>query len=314
MDDSAASPAPPPAHTRAIRSYAQREDAERAREMLADSGIGSTIREFRVPDALTGKPVTRGCSLFIDPAQASEVARLLLKMPPSDAPSAVSAQPAGPTRLRRRPGPPVKQRGSFFIIAFAILCAAGMIFFAATGLFKSGKGRQPASRANQLVEEDLNGDTIPDVIREFTWNWVPLYHSEDRNFDSMIDHTWIWQKGKPAYRDIDLNFDGRIDERMVYDPEGQPFYIDTRPGAAGPVLVRKVFRDGILWKMLEDQDADSYFDHLTEYDDKAEAVREETLPKDSPENNPPAWPPPPAPDSGEESGGEGTEMKVKAGS
>lgn len=309
MEDTPPSPAPSTAHSRAIRSYAQREDAERAREMLADSNIGCTIKEFRVPDPLTGKPVTRGCSLFIDPAQASDAARLLLKMPPSDAPSAATAQPAGPTRLRRRPGPRPKQKSTIFIIAFAILCAAGMIIFATSGILGSRK-KPPQSRENILIEEDLNGDTLPDVIREFTWNWIPLYHSEDRNYDSMIDHSWIYQQGRAAYREIDLNYDGKIDERTTFDKEGQPFYTDTRPGASGPVLVRKIFRDGILWKILEDRDADSHFDHITELDDKAEPVRDEALPKGSPENNPPTWPPPPAPYAEDDDSGE---MKVNAG-
>lgn len=294
-ESSAPSPAPSPAHTRAIRSYAQREDAERARALLAENDIESSIREFRVPDPVTGKPVSRGCSLFIDPAQAATAARLLLKMPPSDAPAASTAQPAGPTRLRRRSSAPVKQKGSGFIIAFAVICAAGMIIFAATGLFGPRRTGEPQSRLNQLLEEDLNGDTLPDVVREFTWDWIPIYHEEDRNFDSMMDLRWTWQRGKPAYRELDLNFDGKYDERTTYDPEGQPFYTDTRPGAAGPVLVRKVLREGLLWKMIEDRDADSYFDHITEFNDYAEIVREEALPKDSAENNPPPWPPPPWP-------------------
>ena len=171
-----------------------------------------------------------------------------------------------------------------------------MIIFAITRLYGPKKTRPgPHSIANIVLEEDLNGDTIPDVIREFTWNWIPLSHAEDRNLDGFIDYRWLWEKGRPAYRDIDLNSDGKFDERLTYDPEGQPFYTDSRPGADGPVLVRKILRDGILWKVLEDRDADSHFDHLTEFDDQGGIVREEDVPKDSPENNRPPWPPPPAP-------------------
>src|SRR5688500_15062282 len=114
--DPPSTPAPSAVHTRAIRSFAQREDAERARAALADSDIDSTIREFRVPDNVTGKPVTRGCSLCIDPADAVEAARLLLKMPPSEAPAAATAKPEGPTRLRRRTGRPDRQKTSVFMI------------------------------------------------------------------------------------------------------------------------------------------------------------------------------------------------------
>ena len=77
-------------HTRAIRSFAQREDAERALAVLADSNIAGTIREFHVPDSVTGKPVSRGCSLCINPSDAAEAGRLMFKLPPSDAPAAAT--------------------------------------------------------------------------------------------------------------------------------------------------------------------------------------------------------------------------------
>lgn len=294
-------------HNRTIRSFAQRDDAERARAALADHDIDASIREFRVPDGVTGKLVSRGCALSVSSANAAEAARLLLKMPPSEAPGVPSSPPGGPTRLRRRTGPATRQKGGLFMIGFAILCAAVMMIYATTQLFGPPKRKPaPASTENILIEEDLNGDTIPDVIREFTAAWVPLYHAEDRNFDSMIDLQWTWLNGKPAYREIDLDYDGKFDERTTYDPAGQPFYTDFRPGNTGAVLTRKIFRDGIPWKILEDRDADNHFDHLKEFDDTGTPIREEDLPADSPENNPPKWPPPPAPVS-EEAG----EMKVK---
>jgi hypothetical protein len=300
MDPPSASD-PSPTHERAIRSFAQREDAERARAALADSNIASSIREFRVPDNVTGKLVARGCSLCVDSADAVTATRLLFKMPPSEAPGAGTVKPAGASRLRRRAFRPDGQKSSAFMIGFAMLCAAGMVIFGLYWFLRPKKpARQPADTEPVTIEEDLNGDTIPDVKRGFTANWVPLYHVEDRNYDSLWDHRWSWLKGKPSYRDIDLNFDGKYDERTTYDPEGQPFYIDTRPGESGPVVIRKIFRDGILWKILEDRDADTHFDHLTEFDDMTQPIREEELPKGSPENNPPPWPPPPAPVNEEE--------------
>lgn len=299
-------------HTRAIRSFAHREDAERTLVALADSNIAGTIREFRVPDSLTGKPVARGCSLCIAPADAAEAVRLLLKMPPSEAPAAVTAKPEGPSRLRRRTGKTGPQKTSLFMIGFAIVSVAGMILFAGTTLFGPKKPKKPApGTENHHLEEDLNGDTLTDVWREFTPAWIPLYQAEDRNFDSLIDHRWTYQKGKPAYTDVDLNSDGKFDERTYYDPEGQPFYTDTRPGNYGPVLVRKILRDGILWKLLEDRDADNHFDHLTEFDQTLAPVREEELPDGSPENNPPPWPPPPAPETGEDETEGRMELKAK---
>jgi hypothetical protein len=307
--DSSDSPSPSNGHTRSIRSFALREDAERARAALADHNIESTIREFRVPDSVTGKLATRGCSLFIDPVHAQEATRLMLKMPPSEAPAAATARPEGPSRLRRRQGPAGRQRGSMFMILFAVVCAAGGIIFAAVFLGRPKKPGKPAYATNILIEEDLNGDTVTDVWREFTFNWVPLRHEEDRNFDTLVDIKWIWQNGKAAYRDVDVDFDGKFDEHTTYDPAGQPFFTDVRPGGSGPPLVRKIQRDGILWKILEDRDADTHFDHLTELDDTLTPIREEELPKDSPENKIPSWPPPPAPPRPEDEE-TGAKMKV----
>ena len=174
----------------------------------------------------------------------------------------------------------------------------------------SANGRN-GNQPGLALLEDLNGDTLPDVIREFTYTWLPVIHSEDRNFDTLIDHRWIYQKGKPAYFDVDLNADGKFDERTTYDPKGQPFYTDTRPGAEGPVLVRKILRDGIPWKILEDRDADNHFDYLTEFNNIAAPIREEELPGDSAENVPvPPWPPPPWPDSDDEDTEGNVEVKA----
>jgi hypothetical protein len=310
MDSSPDSPASSSSHNRSLRSFALREDAERVRAALADHNIDSTIREFLVPDSVTGKPVTRGCSLYIDPSQAKEANRLILKMPPSDSAAAVSAKPAGPSRLRRRVGPPLKQKGSYFIIGFAVVCAAGGIIFAATFLGRPKQSTKPVDTEDIYIDEDLNGDSIPDVHRAFTYKWVPIYHEEDRNFDGLFDIKWTWQNGKPSHRDVDLDFDGKYDEHTTYDPEGQPFYTDTRRGGDGPPLIRKVYRDHAVWKVLEDRDADTHFDHLTEYDYTRTLVRETDLPKDSPEEKVPAWPPPPAPPRPEDEDDGGTRMKV----
>jgi hypothetical protein len=304
--DSQDTPAAPANHTRSLRSFAQREDAERARAALADHDIDSTIREFRVTDNVTGKPVSRGCGLFIDPAKAAEATRLIMKMPPSEAPvAATSKQQDGPTRLRRRSGPAERQKTPMFMVAFAIICAAGGIIFSATFFGRPKVSTTPEDVENILIEDDLNDDSVADVRRAFNYKWVPLLQEEDRNFDGLIDIRWSYQNGKASYRDRDLNHDGKFDERTAYDPFGQQFYTDTRPGESGPVRIRKVYRDGVLWKVLEDRDADTHFDHLTELDDTGIPVRQEELPKDSPENKVPSWPPPPAPVKPEEEEGTG---------
>lgn len=285
---------PPPAagHTRSVRSFVLREDAERARAALEDAGIAATIREYRVPGPLDGKMVTRALNLFVSDADAAAAARLMLKLPPSEAPTA-PVNPAGPSRLRRGPRNHRQQKSALFMIAIAVICSAGMIIYATTGIFGPKKKRGPQPRTDNLViEEDLNYDGLADVIREFTPDRLPLHHSEDRNFDSLWDVRWHWQRGFPSSRDVDLNFDGKFDEHTTYGRDGNLFYIDTRPGGTGAVLQRRVFRAGLTWKILEDRDADHHFDHLTEYNDLGDEVKQEDLPKGHAENNPPPWPPP----------------------
>jgi hypothetical protein len=291
----------PPAHSRIIRSFALREDAARARAALEDAGIACTVREYRVPDALTREMKTRALNLCIAPADARAAGRIMLRLPPSDAPVAATAKPEGPTRLRRGAVRGGRQKSSVFMIGFAVLCAAGMIMYGANAFFGLKKGKvAPHSTFNILIEEDLNYDGTPDVIREFTWNHIPIHHNEDRNFDGEMDVRWIWQRGKPAYRDMDINFDGKFDDHTVYNPDSQPFYTDIRPGGKGAVRHRRVFRQGVPWKNLEDYDGDNHFDHLTELDDLGNTVREEDLPKGHAENSPPVWPVPPWPERDEE--------------
>jgi hypothetical protein len=309
MDAPASPDSPPDRHTRLIRSYALREDADRACEVLADSGIGSTVRELRAPAGGGGKTVFRGCNLTVAPEDAPAATRLLLQMPPSEAPSTrrssspennsreieKSGRSESPSRFRRRAGPSPKQRGSFLIIGFAVLCAAGAILFASLQ-FMGGKKEKPPGRKSIRIEEDLNGDTLPDVVREFTPDWVPVFHAEDRNFDDEIDIQWFYRQGRPATREMDINYDGTFDEKMYFGTNGQPFYSDFRPAEKGPVLRRMVYRSGLLWKTLEDRDADSKFDHLRELDRYGATARDEALPPDSAENQIPSWPVPQWPD------------------
>lgn len=297
---------PHAAHTRSIRSFAQRDDADRAKAALDDAGIACTLREYRVPDPLTQKPVVRAITLFVASDDATESARLMLKLPPSDAPVATNSGPKAeaPSRLRRGVVRGGKQKSPLFMVGFAIACAAGMIIFATSELLGPKKKRQPPhSTDNILVEEDLNGDGNADVTRTFTWDFLPLSHAEDRNYDGEFDVRWLYQRGKPSSRDVDLNYDGDWDEHTAYNPEGDLFYTDSRPGGKGAVLARRIYRQGITWKILVDSDADNHFDHLTEYNDLGDIVHEEDLPKDHPANDPPVWPIPPWPPRAEDDEG-----------
>ena len=53
------------------------------------------------------------------------------------------------------------------------------------------------------------------------------------------------------------------------------------------VILRRVYREGVLWKILEDRDADTHFDRIEEFSPEGVMVRDEALPKGSPENKVP---------------------------
>jgi hypothetical protein len=304
------SPALPPAGglTRMIRTYARRDDAERALSLLGDHGVEAAIQEFWAPDAHSGERVLRGCALLVRPEDASVAARLIMKMPPSEAPGGQrgggmpvrtpGARGSGSGgRLMRRVAQPEKQRGSILMIGIAIIGAASFLLYAGNQLLGK-KQRAPVVEEGPetySIDEDLNGDSVADAVREYTPGGRLVSWQEDRNFDGTMDVRWIWQGDRLAYRDRDIDGNGKWDERTTFDPEGYPFYTDLRPDGTGAVRLRKVFRDGVLWRTLEDRDGDTRFDAVLETDEGGDILRREALGPDAPEHAVPKYPLPPLP-------------------
>jgi hypothetical protein len=53
------------------------------------------------------------------------------------------------------------------------------------------------------------------------------------------------------------------------------------------VILRRVYREGVLWKILEDRDADTHFDRIQEFTPEGVIFRDEALEKGSSENGVP---------------------------
>ena len=176
------------------------------------------------------------------------------------------------------------------MILIAILCSAMGIYWVVRQAMR-GKFAPPVAEAenpdNIFVREDLNWDGEDDSIREYTPGGNMLSMVEDRDFDGKMDVRWTWQRGQLMYRDRDLDRDGTMDERTVFDAFNEPFYVDLRRQGRGPVILRRVYREGVLWKILEDLDADTYFDRMQEFSVDGVIVRDERLEKDSLENGVP---------------------------
>lgn len=285
--------APSPALSRrTLRTYARREDAEQARTSLADHGIEARVDEHFLKKA-DGQRVSGGCSLTVEAASATEAARLLLKMPPSETAGRPPEPVEPPTRnpLRRRVGPRQRQKSSLPIIFIAVLCSSIGLYWLVR---QAMRGKTPGSGPpveefpeNVLIREDVNWDGDVDSIREYTPSGQLLSILEDRDYDGKMDLRWIWQRGGLMYRDRDIDRDGTMDERTTFDGFNEPFYVDLRRQGKGPVIRRRVYREGVLWKILEDLDADTHFDRIQEFSPEGVIFRDESLPKGSPENGVP---------------------------
>jgi hypothetical protein len=298
--------APSPALSRrTLRTYARREDAEQARSALADHGIEARVDEhfLKKPD---GQRVSGGCSLTVAGPSATEAARVLLKMPPSETAGGPPAPVEPPARnpMRRRVGPRQRQKSSLPIILIAVLCSSLGLYWlvrqAMRGKFSPGGPVAEEFPENVLIKEDVNWDGDADSVREYTPAGQLLSILEDRDYDGKMDLRWIWQRGQLIYRDRDIDRDGTMDERTTFDGFNEPFYVDLRQQGKGPVIRRRVYREGVLWKILEDLDADTHFDRIQEFSPEGVIFRDETLPKGSPENGvpkPEALPKGPVPES-----------------
>ena len=283
---------PPAPARRTLRTYARREDAEQARSALEDRKIGAQVDEHFYTQTKTGQRVSGGCSLTVSAPDAAEAARVLLKMPPSETAGAAQEPLSTPGRnpLRRKTGPKTRQKSSLPIILIAIFCSALGIYWLVRQAVR-GRLTPPLppeeNPENIFVREDVNWDGEDDSIREYTPGGAMLNVQEDRDFDGKMDVRWIWQRGQLIYRDRDIDKDGVMDERTTFDAYNEPFYVDVRNLGKGPVILRRVFREGVLWKILEDQDADTHFDRIQEFSAEGVIFRDEPLLKGSPENNVP---------------------------
>jgi hypothetical protein len=288
------SDSPSPADQRPIRTYARREDAEQARAALADHNIEAKIEEFFLIKPGETAKSSAGCQLSVPVAEAAAAARVLMKMPPSET-AGRPRQPA-PERtaspLKRRVGPPGRQKSAAGIIVIAVLCSGAAMFWLVRSILnpkpRAGMA-QVDDPENYIIEEDTNFDGQTDVWREYSPSTQGpgklLSVIEDRDYDGVADLRWVWQRGLLTYRDRDLDHDGVMDERTTFDGQDQPFYVDVREKGKGPVIRRRVYREGVLWKILEDTDRDTHFDRIQEFDTAGNLFRDDPLPKDSPENN-----------------------------
>jgi len=250
------------------------------------------VTEHFYKQTVSGQRLSGGCSLTVEGPDAAEATRRLLKMAPSETAGRPEAPrpPMARSPLRRQTGPRTRQKSALPMILTAVFCSGAGIYWVVRQAMveKPAAGLLAAENPeNILIREDVNWDGEDDSIREYSPGGQLLSLQEDRDFDGKMDLRWTWQRGQLVYRDRDLDHDGIMDERTTFDASNDPFYVDLRRQGRGPVVRRRVFREGVLWKILEDQDADTHFERIQEFSPDGVLVRDEALPRDSPENGVP---------------------------
>lgn len=291
----------PAAPLRVVRSYARREDADHARTHLAEHGIEAQVDEQRHTDKESGLLLFRGTRLLVARDKAHAATRLLLRMPPTEAPDmherATKVSPLvhpGKRVVRRLPRP--TQSSAFFVIVLAIVCGG---FATIYGFWKMFSPRKPVRLAvsdlpSYTVEEDVNYDGKIDRYLDYTPDHRLVKMAEDRDFDGNMDLINYWKEDLLLYRDRDIDANGIMDERTVFGPDEAPLYVDLRPNGKGLIKERRIYRtDRTVKKILLEKDGDTNFDILIECDEAGKPGPEKELAPDSPDQEVPKWEPGP---------------------
>jgi hypothetical protein len=130
---------------------------------------------------------------------------------------------------------------------------------------------------------DADRDGVPD--QEIVWrNGKAIEQRFDRNGDNRFDYWVFFQNDRAVRCEWDDDFDGRVDGWLTYsshsfpsrtesdtDNNGNPDVIyrftngilaqaDWKPNGTNVVLLRQLFRHGVLKEQLRDSDGDGAFD------------------------------------------------------
>lgn len=133
-------------------------------------------------------------------------------------------------------------------------------------------------RNGQYVESrfDYNADGRPDAWNHYQKS-VTTHGEADVNFDGKID-TWSTNSAKSfisAMR-FDTDFNGVPDGTATYE-HGSTKQVDWRPNGTNAVLLRQLYRHGVLDEELRDLNGDGFFDVTIKYDPFMTPVRTNNL-------------------------------------
>ena len=176
------------------------------------------------------------------------------------------------TRITSRQ-PPSPQRGlsSLAHRLLYVLCAFGSLTLigCTTQLRKPAPGPSALPAQNKFEQEfDLNNDGKPDVWRHYVQqgkNKILSHKSFDLNFDGKVDFKRFYTpKGKVIRDEFDMDFDGQVDRVVYYKNNVIERKEINLQGDSHPE-VTKHYKNGQLYILEEDRDADQKLDHWEHY-------------------------------------------------
>ena len=140
-------------------------------------------------------------------------------------------------------------------------------------------------------ERNVNGDTMPDIIRYYDETGRLVREEEDSRLDGRLD-TWTFHKdGRPIRKESDTTGDGKVDLWAFYDETGDLVRTETdtnadshrdlvilyaqgamveeqryRPGREEHPRSIVTYVNGLQTRKAEDTDGDGRIDRVTEFD------------------------------------------------
>jgi hypothetical protein len=260
-----------PAEGIVVRTFGLMTDADLAASQLRAAGIECTITTDDCAGMYPSMGVIR---LTVEPARAEEARRLLHE------PVAVQSSPRvpEPEEAGTNGGLPRVYRFNSGLFAGAIIGA--LLHFSYTKWEQYHDG-------NDWYDKDDDGMFEEERI----WRGGENVEARlDRNGDTRLDDWAYYRKNQILRQELDDNFDGRVDTWVRYSPKGMAnggefdtdhngvrdafstytngvlMQIDWRPNGTNVVLLRQLFRHGIVHEELRDHNGDGLFDLSIKYD------------------------------------------------
>ena len=267
-----------------IRTYGLIVDADLAAGQLRAQGIEC---EIRTDDCAGMYPSLGVIQLLVDPVNVEDARRILKEeavasRPAASLPAESSSSPAlaPPARVYRF------NSGVVVGVILGVLLHFGYRhyeehrdrtnrYYNKTGTFLE---EEIVWRDGQMVERrlDRNGDGRWDD-KLFFKDGLAVSEELDDNFDGKWDATLAFSaRGFVSGGQFDMDFNGVSDLTVTYT-NGVTHRSDWRPNGTNVILLRQLFRYGVLEEELRDQNGDGLFDVSIKYDPFNTPIRTNSL-------------------------------------